>query len=317
MTMKKILLSCFAVLSAISIMAQNNVTLKMNLEKNKVYRLSSVSEQTIVQTVNGNQQTIESETRNSATFKVVDSTPDFMVIEVRVDTMISKTNTMGKSVLMSSVNEGNITSAETADIMSCVMNRLSKNALYAKIDSKGSVIEILNGKMLSDMISSDTSRVTLTGPVGSAIKAQIANMVSDNNLKTLVETFAGYLPGISVAPGDKWNYTRKTNAGGMSLDIVTEYRLDAINQGMAAITAESDIKAALNAEPMMSGGAKITYDDIKGLSKSTILIDVNTGLVADEKAKTHISGTLAVSVQGMSLQIPMDINSEAITKTLK
>jgi hypothetical protein len=315
--MKRILLSCVVVLSAISIMAQNNVTLKMNLEKNKVYRLSSSSEVTTMQTVNGNQQTVESETRYSATFKMVDATPEFMVTEVRIDTMITRTNTMGKTVLMSSVNEGNIASSETPEVMSYVMNRLSKNPLYVKIDYKGAVTEILNGKMLSDMIAADTVKVTLTGPVGSAIKTQIVTMVSDNNLKTLVESFAGYVPATTVAVGDKWNFSRKTVTGGMALDIVTEYKLDAINNGIASISAESSIKAALNAEPIVSGGAKITYDDIKGLSKSTLMIDVNTGLVADEKAKTHISGTLAVSVQGMSLQIPMDINSEARTKTIK
>jgi hypothetical protein len=315
--MKRILLSCVVVLSAISIMAQNNVTLKMNLEKNKVYRLSSTAEVTTIQTVNGNQQTVESETHYSATFKMVDATPEFMVTEVRIDTMITKTNTMGKSVLMSSVNEGNIASSETADVMSYVMNRLSKNPLYVKIDYKGGVTEILNGKMLSEMIAADTVKVTLTGPVGSAIKAQIVNMAGDNNLKTIVESFAGYVPATTVAVGDKWSFSRKTNSGGMALDIETEYHLDGINNGMAAITAESSIKAALNAPPIVSGGARITYDDIKGINKSTILLDVNTGLVADEKAKTHISGTLAVSVQGMSLQIPMDINSEARTKTIK
>ena len=38
---------------------------------------------------------------------------------------------------MSSVSEGNIKSTETADVMSCIMNRLSKNALYVKMDFTG------------------------------------------------------------------------------------------------------------------------------------------------------------------------------------
>ena len=62
--MKKMLLSCVAFLFCISMMAQNSVNLKMNLEKNKVYRLKAVSEQTIIQTVNGNQQTVESKTNH-------------------------------------------------------------------------------------------------------------------------------------------------------------------------------------------------------------------------------------------------------------
>ncbi|MCX6320403.1 MAG: DUF6263 family protein [Bacteroidia bacterium] len=306
--MKKILLSCVAVLFCISIMAQNSVNLKMNLEKNKVYRFSSASEQTITQTVNGNQQTIDSKTNNTVSIKMIDATADFMITEVRFDTLITNTNSMGKTVNISSVSEGNIKSTETADVMSCIMNRLSKNALYIKMDFTGKVLEIVNSKMLSDVIMKDTSSIALTGPMASAVKTQIINLISDKTLKTMVETFTYYLPGKQVSAGDNWNVTLNTNSGGMTLDIITSYHLDGVNGDAANITAESNIKAAENAAPMESGGAKITYDDIKGLSKSNMVIDIRTGLLVEDKAKTHIAGTLGVSVQGMSMQIPMDIN---------
>lgn len=309
--MKKILLSCVALLFCISIIAQNSVNLKMNLEKNKVYRFSSASEQTIIQTVNGNQQTIESKTNNSVSIKMIDATADFMIAEVRFDTLISNTNTMGKTVNMSSVSEGNIKSTETADVMSCIMNRLTKNAMYIKMDYTGKVLEIVNSKMLSDVIMKDTSSITLTGLMASAIKTQIKNMVSDNTLETMVEVFTYYLPGKQVSAGDNWNVTLRTNSGGMTLDIITGYHLDGVNGNAANITAESNIKAAENAGPMVSGGATITYDDLKGLSKSNIVVDIHTGLLIEDKAKTHIAGNLGVSGPGFSMQIPMDINGES------
>ncbi len=306
--MKKILLSCVAVLFCISIMAQNSVNLKMNLEKNKVYRFSSASEQTIIQTVNGNQQTIESKTNNTVSIKMIDATANFMIAEVRFDTLISNTNSMGKTSSMSSVNEGDIKSTEVADVMSCIMNRLSKNALYVKMDFTGKVIEVVNAKMLSDVIMKDTSSIALTGPVASGIKTQIKNMVSDKSLKTMVEVFTNYLPGKQVSAGDNWDVTINTNTGGMTLDVITSYHLDGVNGNTANITAESDIKAMQNAEPMLAGGAKITYDDLKGLSKSNMMIDIQTGLLIEDKAKTHISGNLGISGPGFSMQIPMDIN---------
>ena len=210
-------------------MAQNSVNLKMNLEKNKVYRFNSASEQTISQTVNGNQQTIDSKTNHTVSIKMIDATADFMITEVRFDTLISNTNSMGKTVNISSVSEGNIKSAETADIMSCIMNRLSKNALYVKMDFAGKVLEIVNSKMLSDIIMKDTSSITLTGPMASGIKTQIKNLISDNALKTMVEMFTRYLPGKQVSTGDNWNVTVETNSGGMTLDIITSYHLDGVN----------------------------------------------------------------------------------------
>jgi hypothetical protein len=309
--MKKILLSCIAILFCISILAQNTANLKMNLEKNKVYRLKSVSEQTITQTVNGVQQTTESKVNYTLSLKMIDATADFMITEVHFDTLITNTNTMGKVVTMSSVSEGDIKSAETADVMSCIMNRLSKNALYVKMDFTGKPFEIVNIKMLPDLILKDTSSITLTGLTGTAVKKQIINMISDNSLKTMIEMFTWCLPGKQVTTGDNWNVAQQMNSGGMMLDIVTTYHLDGLNGNNANITVESNIKAAENANPIESGGAKVTYDDLKGLSKSNMVIDIRTGLIVEDKAKTHITGNLGISAPGFSMQMPMDINGES------
>ena len=242
---------------------------------------------------------------------MVDATPAFMITEVRFDTIASQTNTMGKTVNMTSSSEGNIQSKETSDIMSFIMNRMSKNPLYTKMDFTGKVIDIMNSKMLSDIIMKDTASITLTGPMASAIRTQIKNMVSDNTLRTMVEMFTYNLPGKLVSPGENWSVTVTTNSGGMSLDITTSYHLDGISVNSANITAESSIKASPNAIPMESMGAKITYDDLKGLSKSNIIIDISTGLIVGNRSKTHIAGNLGLVMPGMSMQIPMDINSES------
>jgi len=309
--MKKLLLSSIAVLFCISIMAQNNVNLRMNLEKNKVYRFKSYSAQTITQTINGNQQTTDTKVDYALSLKVIDATADFMISEVHIDTMKTNTNAMGKSIIISSTSEADIKSKEMTDVMSCIMNRLSKNAVYAKIDYTGRVAEIVNAKMLSDVITKDTSSITITGPTRSGIKKQIESMISDKTLKTTIEMFTYHLPGKQVNVGDNWNVNVSTNSGGMSLDINTRYHLDGITGNSANITVEADIKATANADPIVSGGAKITYDDLKGLSKSTMVLDTRTGLVTEEKAKTHIAGNLGISGPGFSMTMPMDINGES------
>jgi hypothetical protein len=309
--MKKILLSCIIALFCMSIVAQNGALLKLNLEKNKVYRFSSASEQTVSQTINGNQQTTETKTNNTVSIKMVDATADFMIAEVRFDSIVYNNNAMGKTTIVSSVSEGNIKSTEASDVLSSIMNRLSKNALYIKLDFTGKVLEIVNSKMLSDVIMKDTSSITLTGPMASGVKAQIKNMVSDNALKTMVEAFTYNLPGKQVTKGENWNITLNTNSGGMSLNIITNYHLNGVNGNTADITAESNIKAAQNAAPMEAGGAKITYDDLNGLSKSSMVIDTRTGLVVENKAKTHITGNLGITGPGYSMQMPMDINGES------
>jgi hypothetical protein len=309
--MKRINLLFITFLVSISVMAQNASNLRMNLEKNKVYRFNSASEQTIIQTVNGNQQIVESKSGYTVSLKMIDATSDFMITEVHIDTMKTSTNSMGKVSVMSSVNEGNIKSTEMADVLSCIMNRLSKNALYVKIDYAGKPLEIVNLQMLSDVILKDTSAITVSGPMAATIKKQVASVVSDNSLKTLVEMFTWYLPGRQVSPGGTWVVAVSTNSGGMALDISTSFHLDGVTDNNADITAGSEIKTSPNAEPIVSGGAKVTYDDLKGLGKSTLKIDTRTGLLIEVKAKSHIAGNLGISAPGMSMQIPMDISSES------
>jgi hypothetical protein len=315
--MKKILLSGIIVLLSASIMAQNSASLKMNLEKNKIYRLKSSSNQTITQTINGNQQTTETKVDHTLSLKMIDATADFMINEIHIDTMKTNTNAMGKTIIVNSAVEGDIKSAEMGDVLSCFANRLSKNALYVKMDFTGKVIEIVNSKMLSDVIMKDTSSITLSGMIGTGVKNQIAEMISARSLQTIIEMFTYRLPGKQVAAGDNWDINVTTATGGMSLDINTKYHLDGMNGNSANLTVESVIKTAANAPPIISGPAKVTYDDINGLSKSTQVIDIRTGLVIEDKAKTHIAGNLGISGPGFSMTMPMDINGESKVITIQ
>ncbi len=309
--MKKIILSVTAVMFCAAIMAQNPASLKLNLEKNKVYRLKSVSTQTVTQTMNGVQQTTESKVNYTMSIRMIDLTADYMITEVRFDTLITYTNTMGKTVSYSSVDEGDIKSAETADVLSCIMNRLSKNALYVKMDFAGRPFEIVNLKMLTDMVLKDTSSITLTGPTAVAVKKQIINTVSDSELKTMMEMFTWYLPARQVAPGDSWDILQQVSSGGLMLEIATTYKMDRIEGTRGTITAESIIRTAANAVPIESGGATVTYDGIKGLTRSSMVVDLLTGLKVEDIGKTHITGNLGISGPGFSMVMPMDINGES------
>lgn len=314
--MKKLLISGLAVLFGFSLYAQTAL-LKLNLEKDKTYRLRSVSEQVVSQTMNGNQQNTESDVTYTFTLKMMDLTPDFMIAEIHFDTIVTVTNAMGKNITISSLSEGNMKSSEASEIMSCIMNRLSKSAIYARLDFSGRPLEIINEKMLSDLILKDTSSLTLTGPVRQAIKTQIVNTINANALKSMISGFTWFLPGREVKQGDTWNVTQQESSGGMLLDVVTEYHLDAINGENASVSAESSIKPSASATPIQSGGATVTYDNLQGMSKSTLILNVQTGLANQHTGKSHISGNLGISAPGFSMQMPMDISANSKTTALK
>jgi hypothetical protein len=315
--MKKILLSAFTLLLLMPLTAQQVNPLKLNLEKNKLYRLKSVSEQNVTQTINGNQQTVESRTEYTMSLKMIDQTPDFFIAEVHFDTLITNSNSMGKLVSVKSTVEGDMKSSETSDILSCIMNRLSKNALYVKMDFAGKPLEIVNAKMINDMILKDTASITLSGVQGAAIKSQAAGLINADNLKTMIGGFTWHMPVNQVSTGSKWVITEQANSGGMLLAIVTNYILDGINGNNAEISVESSIKAVENAAPIKSGVATVTYDNLAGMSKSNLIVDIRTGLIVEDKAKTHLAGNLGISGPGFSMEMPMEINGETKIKALQ
>jgi hypothetical protein len=304
--MKKILLSFTAILIGFSVLAQTGTTLKLNLEKNKVYRLKSSSDQTISQTINGMQQNTNVTSNSIVSIKMMDASADFLIAEFRFDTLITITNAMGKIVNINSANEGNMTSTEAGDVMTVIMNRLSKNPLYVKMDYTGKVIELVNAKMLSDILLKDTA--SITGESAPVTKMQIVNMTSQKALISMAEIFTHNLPGKPVNSGDKWDITENMNSGGMSLDIITTYSLDGIKDNAANLTAESTIQASPNAEPLTYGPAKVMYDELKGIGKSEMVLDARTGLLIQNSSKTHMAGNLNISVQGMNLQMPMEMD---------
>jgi hypothetical protein len=307
--MKKIFFVALIALTGVSLFAQNTVDLKLNLEKNKVYRFRATSEQDISQTMNGVQQNTTASSMYVASFKMVESTPDFLVADVRFDTIKTITNAMGKVTTIQSSNEGNISSSDMSDVLSCIMNRLSRNSLYVKMDYAGKVTELINAKMLSGILLKDTA--SITGAMASVTKAQITGMVSDKALKTMAEMFTANLPGRQVQTGDTWTLTLNSNSGGMLLDIITSYKLDNNIGSNAGITAESNIQPSANATPMNYGGAMINYDGLKGLGKTEMVLDSKTGLVIESSSKTHIAGNLHISVQNNNIELPMEINGES------
>lgn len=304
-----IIAALLVVMTGASPAAQRTADLKLNLEKGKVYRFKSTHEQLISQTMNGVQQNTTVFSLTVVSIKMVDSTPDFLVAEVRFDTLNTTNNAMGKVTTIQSSKEGKMASSDMSEVMSCVMNRLSRNPLYVKMDYSGKVMELINAGMLSGILMKDTASITgVTAPV---IKAQLVGAVEERALKTMVEMFTGNLPGKSVNAGDTWSSTNPTTSGGMLLDILTTFKLDGISDFQALISAESNIQPSANAAPMNYGGATVSYDDLKGLGKTALVIDSRTGLVIKSTSRTQMAGTLHISVQNTNIDLPMEISGES------
>lgn len=308
--MKRLFFSCLISLTVFSVKAQDAVDLRLNLEKNRIYRFRSSSDQHITQTVNSVQQTSAVNSASVTSFKVMDLQPSFFVAEIRFDTLLTTTNSMGKPVIMNSANPGNMASGDMSDVMSCIMNRLSKNPLFAKISYSGKVMEIVNAKMLSDIILKDTALIT--GPTAGVLKTQAAGNADSKTLTSMIESITGQLPGKEIQKGETWTSSNSVNSGGMALDIVNTYKLEQADGNVIAVSALSDLHPSANAKPMDYGTATVDYQNLRGSGKSVIELDAKTGLTRKSTSKTHMAGNLQVSGQGFNITMPMEMDGESV-----
>jgi hypothetical protein len=253
-------------------------------------------------------QTTSTDSRTYFSIKMIDASQGFIIAEARFDSILTKSNSMGQVVNINSNLEGNMASKEMSDVMSCIMHRICKNPLYVKLEPTGKVTDIVNLAMLQDLVLKDTSLIT--GAMAPVIKMQAVNAVGRDQLLSMIQNFTYFLPAKDVKPGEKWSISDPLNAGGMSLVVNSDYILQTVSDNSAAIEGESSVKAAENAKPMEFSGAKISYDNIMGLSKSSIIVDTATGFVKENKSKMSMTGNLGVAVQGMNMEIPMKVDSE-------
>lgn len=304
--MKKILFSAFALVLCGSMMAQNSAVLKLNLEKNKVYKHKSVSDLNITQTVNGMQQAQQVKTLSYLSIKMVDSKPEFMIAEVRFDSIITQMNAMGQTAITNSNKPGDINSSNATDVSGALLNRFCNNPLFVKMDYSGKVLEVVNLKVFSDVVTKGLD----SAKIDPASKNQLGSMVKLEAIKPSIEGAYAVLPGKSVNVGDTWEVSNAINSNGMNLTTTGKFKLVSVSNNVATIAAESNI-AAVGGKPMETNGMKINYDDLKGLGKSTILVDMKTGLVKDVTGKSNIAGNLSLDMAGTNMQIPLEILIES------
>ena len=304
--MKTILSILLTITLGLSMFAQSPVNLKYNLELNKDYRVKSINNQRDKSTMQGVEQIKDTESTSYFTLKALNKGNDFFMAQVKFDSILYSIS--APKMEINSSNEGNMTSEKPEEIMDCVLNRLCKSTLLVKMAYSGHVIDIMNHAVIEKAVLSDID--SLKGMMKMSLKPRIEMMVEKGSLKGMIESITVYLPNKEINKGEKWN-TQFTNSQGLGSLISTDYTLNDINNNEASLSGDINIEPA--GKTMEMNGAKIT-GELRGLGKTEMKINPNSGWIVNGKSNIQLSGNLNVNAQGQSFSIPMEItmNTENI-----
>jgi hypothetical protein len=280
--------------------------LKLNLEKGQTYKLKSVSQQTITQTMNGMQMNIE--TNNTAVLEFLPEAleTDYMLVRVKFDSILSNMNMPMQSIKINTNKPGNL--KNPGDLMNNVMSVLVKNPLEVKFSYTGKVIQIINAAAIHD------SALRMLDSLPEASKTQMKPIVemtvNEDALKSMIVLFS-YFPDKPVEPGDKWETSVTIIPRGMELITSTKYKLKNITDGQAIINGDVTIESAENAV-MNVNGMQMPFE-MRGMGTSELTIDVKTGWIVNSKSKQKLQGSITFNGNAM----PMDIESTSETEAIK
>lgn len=304
--MKTIVISVISVFMTFSALTQETVMLKYKLEPDKVYRLKSVTQQNMAQTVSGMQRNTTINTTTTLSLKMLEASSDFMVVEFHFDTIMVNTNAGGMNFDINSTQPGDLHSDQISDVLSAVMHRYCTNPLYVKLTYDGKPIDFVNIKVFTDYILKDID--SIKGQMAPFIKQRAEIIADPKSISSSIESMMYYLPDKQVSVGDSWDRNLELNSGGMMYLINNHYTLDKLKDKTADVSFESTMNPA-DSGPVEMNGSKIT-NNIRGTSKSSMTVDTETGLIIESNGKYHMEGDVGVDAQGNNMVIPTTIDGE-------
>lgn len=201
--MKTKVLIAFLFVCSFSAFAQDAVNLKLNLTKGEKYRTKNVSEQSIVTSFNGMQQTSGVKNTSYMSLVALALGQKSISCEISFDSISTSSNMGGQKLNINSSKGGSITSSDMSVAMSEIMARLAKSKLKVILSYEGKVIAINNLKEVNDSVTKGLD--SLKGQFAPMIQMQVKMMVNEVALKGMIEANTAYLPSKPVKIGESWN----------------------------------------------------------------------------------------------------------------
>jgi hypothetical protein len=296
--MKTITSFSFLIMMSFSLMAQGPVTLKLNLQKGKTYRISQSNTQNVQQTVNGQQYSSDVLSSIAATFKVLSQENDIMHIAFRFDTIATK---VSSAMNKKETNSARVTSK--SDPMERILNKLSSLTIVAKISTAGKFIGFANYPTFKDsaMFVLDSIPVTKRDKA----KQQAENIFKESNLQSMIEPYFSYLPEKAVNVNDTWESSYVMSADRTSMMSFNTYTLKAIDGNLTQITGSSEIESIPSNDPTAS------QTKLKGTSNSDISANITSGLLSKNTSKGHVAGTVNYNQQGKTMEVLINVDSQS------
>ncbi|SHN08474.1 DUF6263 family protein [Mucilaginibacter sp. OK098] len=278
----------------------------LNLTKGNTYYLTTNATSAIVQTMSGQQNTVNLAFNFRMAFKVISIADTVYNMEVSYQSLSMKMDMGGNTLDLDSKKN------DPQDVPSSIIAAMMNKPFNLEMTKTGKIKSVQNiDKMVSEAIKSFPQ---IDSTKKEQVKAQFMQSFGPNAFKGSIEMGTAIFPDIPVAKEDKWTVKTQLESPAKATVTIT-YQLADIIEGTYLIHGEGSMVTDKNTEPAHINGLPIKYN-LNGSLISDIRVDKATGWISEVKLKQAMMGDMQIldnpQVPG-GMTIPMTFNTDVNT----
>lgn len=254
--------------------------IELQLEVGQTYYYQSNSTSTIVQSMNGQENTVDLEMETQMLFSVNGETKQGYTMDVQYSDITNTMTTQMGEMSFDSSGEGD-------DAMSKVFKALTEQKFQIELSYHGEVLSISG---IDQMWTNAMAVVSeLSESQTEQLLVQLKESFGEKSFKQSLEMGFDAIPEQKVKVGQEWTSEGSITTT-ITMNTVSVYKLLEVNNGVAVLS----VSTSLNSDPDAVydlNEMEVSYD-MGGLLEGKVQIDLSTGWVVQSNQKQSIKGTM-------------------------
>ena len=258
--------------------------LSLHLKAGASYSHTSTSSSAIIETINGQKQTIEMAISGNMVYLVKDITGDNYNMEVQYKTLSMEMGMPnGKKKFSSEIKD-------SADVLSAILGGLKNKTFYITMSRTGK-IEAVSG--IDSLISNMLLQVpNLTVVQKEQVRDQLMKSYGEKAFRGNIEMVTAIFPDKPVATGSVWIINTQLKSG-MEATMKTTYQFKGASGSTYLIHGDSKIETTDKDAYTSINGMPVKYN-LTGSMVSDIKIDKETGWLIEYATNQQIAGSCEI-----------------------
>ncbi len=307
--MKKTVILLLSALLTSAAFSQSKHKIELNLKPAQSFKIYSVTNQDITQTIMGNDQNIKTRMAGTMTYTVKEKLSDSYLLNVSVDSISLAINSPYITMTFSSNKKDT-----EGDYFSQALAGITGLSFELKLSKYGEIEEF---KGIEDSLNSLISGLGVPEQNIEQLKGQLGQAFGDEAFKGSFETTFMIYPEKAVKTGESWKNKIELNTG-INIILQNTWTLKesknnqyVIDENSAIATKDTVSVTQLNGMPAKT--------NLTGNQTATYNLDSKTGLIISGESNSTIKGVIYIQKNPQvpnGIDVPMKIITKATYKSL-